>query len=72
MKDDNSAKQEKEKKTEEGKDGDELMQDEEKHERELTKAQETMIDNEVARKLKKERGLEGGVKIVREKVPFIW
>ena len=31
-----------------------------------------MIDNEVSRKLRRERGLEGGIKVVREKVPFIW
>lgn len=52
---------------------DETMKNEEEQpQRELTKAQETMIDNEVTKKLKKERGLEGGVKLVREKVPFIW
>ena len=48
------------------------MKNDEENERELTKAQETMIDNEVARKIKKERGLEGGIKLVREKVPFIY
>jgi len=40
--------------------------------KELTKAQEAMIDNEVTRKMRKERVLDGGVKLVREKVPFIW
>jgi len=45
------------------------MEDETK---ELTRAQETMIDNEVARRLRRERGLDGGIKLVREKAPFIW
>jgi hypothetical protein len=35
------------------------MEDESK---ELTRAQETMIDNEVARRLRRERGLDGGIK----------
>jgi hypothetical protein len=40
--------------------------------KELTRAQEQMIENEVHRKLRKDRGLDGGVKLVREKVPFIF
>jgi len=31
-----------------------------------------MIENDVTRKLRRERGVDGGIKIVREKVPFIW
>lgn len=48
------------------------MEKQEPPTKELTRAQETMIDNEVTRKLRKERVLDGGIKIVREKVPFIW
>ena len=39
---------------------------------ELTRDQERMIDNEIHRKLRRERGLDGGIKVVREKVAFIW
>lgn len=39
---------------------------------ELTKDQERVIDNDVTRKLRRERGLDGGIKIAREKVAFIW
>ena len=39
---------------------------------ELTRQQEQVIDGEVSRKLRRERGLDGGIKIVREKIPFIW
>ena len=57
------------------KDRDVDMKDEEAKEEDkitLTKAQENMIDTDVARKLKKDRGLDGSIKLVREKVPFIW
>jgi hypothetical protein len=43
-----------------------------KMEDELTKDQERMIDNDINRKLRRERGLDGGIKVVREKVAFIW
>jgi hypothetical protein len=39
---------------------------------ELTRDQERMIDNDVNRKLRRERGLDGGIKVAREKVAFIW
>lgn len=39
---------------------------------ELTKQQESLIENEVVRRLKRDRGVEGGIKAVREKVPFMW
>ena len=41
-------------------------------ENELSRDQERMIENDVNRKLRRERGLDGGIKTVREKVPFIW
>lgn len=62
-------------KKEENKDGekeDQPMKAVDDEPKELTKAQETMIDNEVTRKMRKERVLDGGIKLVREKVPFIW
>ena len=39
---------------------------------ELTRDQEAMIEKDVNRKLRREKGLDGGIKVVREKVPFIW
>jgi hypothetical protein len=39
---------------------------------ELTRDQERMIDNDINRKLRRERGLDGGIKVAREKVAFIW
>lgn len=39
---------------------------------ELSRDQEAMIEKDVNRKLRRERGLDGGIKVVREKVPFIW
>ena len=42
-------------------------------ETQITRAQELGVENDVIRKMKRERGVEGGgVKLVREKVPFIW
>ena len=57
-----------------GKDGDgKLDADGESNSHSITRQQEQQIENEVLRKIKRERGVEGGgVKIVREKVPFIW
>jgi hypothetical protein len=31
-----------------------------------------MIENDLHRKLRRERGFDGGVKVAREKAPFIW
>ena len=39
---------------------------------ELTFAQEEGIKKEVLKRLKKERTLEGGIRLVREKAAFHW
>ena len=39
---------------------------------ELTEEQKAQIEAEVERKIGKERGLDGGIKLVREKAPFMW
>jgi len=31
-----------------------------------------MIESEVIRKIRRERGVDGGIKYLREKIPFLW
>ena len=59
-----------EKKQQKEPDGDQPMENLERTE--LTEEQKAQIEAEVERKLGKERGLDGGIKLVREKAPFAW